>query len=271
MVESWEPALRIAIFAAVFVVLSLGETWAPVRAAAVGRFRRRTSNVLLLILNAALLRVIMPLSVVGVARLAENAEFGLFSALRLPAWISIPATVVLLDLAVYGQHVAMHKIPWLWRLHLVHHADLDFDVTTGLRFHTLEILLSAVYKGAVAVALGSPAVGVLIFEVLLNAGAMFSHSNMRLPRRIESLLRSVIVTPDMHRVHHSVIVRETNSNYGFNISWWDRWFGTYRDQPAEGHLGMTIGLSRPRDERRVSRLLGMLLLPFVDSHDERFR
>jgi sterol desaturase/sphingolipid hydroxylase (fatty acid hydroxylase superfamily) len=156
-----------------------------------------------------------------------------------------------------------HAVPILWRLHMVHHADLDFDVTTGLRFHTIEIVLSFGIKAAVILLLGAPAVAVLVFEVVLNATSMFNHSNVRMPSLLDRVVRLFVVTPDMHRVHHSVIVRETNSNFGFNLPWWDRLFGTYRDQPAEGHADMTIGLSQFRDDRRVERLHWMLALPFT--------
>ena len=183
-------------------------------------------------------------------------------AVSVPGWLAVLASVVLLDLAIYFQHVMFHAVPAFWRLHMVHHADLDFDVTTGLRFHTIEILLSFGIKAAVILLLGAPAVAVLVFEVLLNATSIFNHSNARLPLALDRLLRLFIVTPDMHRVHHSVIVRETNSNFGFNLPWWDWLFGTYRDQPAEGHDGMTIGLQQFRDQSRVERLHWMLLLPF---------
>ena len=262
MNPSREPVIRISIFVAVFVVMSVWEWFAPARTATVTRLPRRIANLTLMILNAGLVRLVVPLSLVGVAFFAQHAGLGLFQYLRLSPWLSIPVTVVLMDLAVYGQHVAMHKVPFLWRLHLVHHADPEFDVTTGIRFHTFEILLSFGYKALPIVLLGLPATGVLLFEVLLNAMSMFSHSNVRLPFRWEPIVRAVAVTPDMHRVHHSILTRETNSNYGFNLSCWDRFFGTYRDQPTDGHVGMTIGLPESRDERRVVRLVGMLLLPF---------
>ena len=172
------------------------------------------------------------------------------------------------DLLIYFQHVLFHAIPSLWRLHMVHHADLDFDVTTGLRFHTIEILLSALVKLVGVLLLGPPAVGVLVFEIVLNGTAMFNHSNVRLPRWLDRFLRCVLVTPDMHRVHHSIVGREANSNYGFNLPWWDFLLGTYRDQPAAGHDDMTIGITQHRDEQQVERLPSMLLLPFVGTPGE---
>jgi len=262
MDPSREPVVRISAFVVVFVGMSVWEWVVPARTATAKRSIRRTSNLVLMLLNAGLLRLVMPLSLVGVALFADRAGLGLFRYFRVSPWVLIPATVVLMDLAVYAQHVAMHKVPLLWRLHLVHHADLDIDVTTGVRFHTFEIMLSFFYKALLVIASGCPATGVLLFEVLLNATSMFSHANIRLAFRWEATVRTVVVTPDMHRVHHSIVARETNSNFGFNLSCWDRLFGTYRDQPADGHVGMTIGLPEPRDERRAGRLTQMLLLPF---------
>ena len=176
------------------------------------------------------------MTAVGLALLVEARRWGLFHAFGVPAWVAIPLAVILLDLAIYLQHVLFHAVPALWRLHRMHHADLEFDVTTGTRFHPIEILLSMVIKlGVVIAALGTPAVAVLIFEVLLNATSMFNHGNVRMPERLDRVLRWIVVTPDMHRVHHSIEVRETNSNFGFNLPWWDRLFGTYRDQPEAGH------------------------------------
>jgi sterol desaturase/sphingolipid hydroxylase (fatty acid hydroxylase superfamily) len=199
---------------------------------------------------------------VGVALGAEEHGWGLFNNVAVPAWLAVVLAVVALDLIIYLQHVMFHAVPLLWRLHMVHHADLDFDVSTGLRFHTIEILLSMGIKAAAVVLLGAPALGVLIFEVLLNATSMFSHGNVRLPAWLDRVLRLLVVTPDMHRVHHSVDPRETNSNFGFNLPWWDFLLGTYRAQPEAGHEGVTIGLEQFRDER-VEQLPWMLLLPFV--------
>jgi sterol desaturase/sphingolipid hydroxylase (fatty acid hydroxylase superfamily) len=197
------------------------------------------------------------------ALLAEERGWGLFANVAVPGWLAVVLSVVLLDLVIYLQHVLFHAVPLLWRLHMVHHADLDFDVTTGVRFHTIEILLSLGIKMGAVVLLGTPALAVLIFEVLLNATSMFSHGNVRLPGWLDRVLRLVLVTPEMHRVHHSARPRETNSNFGFNLPWWDYLLGTYRAQPAEGHEGMTIGLTQLRDERRADRLHWMLVLPFL--------
>ena len=192
-------------------------------------------------------RVLFPTAAVGVALVGEARGWGLLNVIALPTWLEVAAAVVLLDLAIYFQHVLFHAVPVLWRLHRMHHADLEFDVTTGLRFHPVEIVLSMVIKFAVVAALGAPAIAVLIFEVLLNATSMFNHSNIRMPAGFDRALRWLVVTPDMHRVHHSIDMRETNSNFGFNLPWWDRLFGTYRPQPAAGHEGMTLGVKEFRD------------------------
>jgi sterol desaturase/sphingolipid hydroxylase (fatty acid hydroxylase superfamily) len=254
--------VRLGVFTAVLVLMALAEALLPRRQPTVNQARRWVSNVGLVGLNTLLLRLLFPLGAVGVALLAEERGWGLVHQVALPAWLVVPVAVVALDLAIYLQHVLFHAVPVLWRLHMVHHADLDFDVTTGLRFHTLEILLSFGFKLAVVVVIGSPALAVLLFEVLLNATSMFNHGNLRLPTRLDRVLRLVLVTPDMHRVHHSVLVPETNSNFGFNLPWWDYLFGTYQPQPAGGHDGMTIGLAQFRDER-VERLPWMLVLPFI--------
>ncbi len=216
-----------------------------------------------MVLDTLAVRFLIPLGAMGAAVLAQQHGWGLFNNLALPEWLAAALSVVALDLAIYLQHVMFHAVPLLWRLHMVHHADLDFDVTTGVRFHVLEILLSMLIKMAVVLLLGAPAVGVLAFEVLLNATSMFNHGNVRLPAWLDRILRLFVVTPEMHRVHHSVHVRETNSNFGFNLPWWDFLFGTYKGQPADGHEGMTVGLEQFRDERRADRLHWMLLLPFL--------
>ena len=213
----------------------------------------------LVFLNSFLLRLIAPLGAVGVAPFAQLLGWGLFQN------VEAPVSVILLDFTIYLQHVMFHAIPLFWRLHMVHHADLDFNVTTGLRFDTVEILLSFGVKAAVVLLLGPPAVAVLMIEVLLNATLMFNHSNIRMSSGIGRVVRGLVVTPDMHRVHHPVYPRETNSNFDFNLPWRDRLLRTYRSQPADGHTGMTIGLSEFRDERIADRLHRMLLLPFARS------
>lgn len=262
MNQQVEIAVRLGCFVGVLVVMALWELRAPRRTLAVGKSPRWASNLGLVVLNTFAARLLIPITAVAAAMLAQSRGWGLLHQVDWPVWFEVVLAVLAFDLAIYLQHVMFHAVPALWRLHMVHHADLDFDVTTGLRFHTLEILLSALIKLAVVVVFGPAAVAVVIFEVLLNATAMFNHSNVRMPVWLDRLLRWFVVTPDMHRVHHSVIRRETNSNFGFNFPWWDVLLGTYRDQPAMGHEGMTIGITSLREESQVDRLPGMLLLPF---------
>ena len=252
-----EPIVRLSAFAAVFTVMALWEVLAPRREQGIGRTVRWPGNLGVVVLDTLLVRIIFPTTAVGLALLAEAKGFGLFNAWPVANWIAIVVSVVILDLVIYLQHVLFHAVPALWRLHRMHHADLEFDLTTGARFHPIEILLSMLIKITVIGALGAPAVAVLIFEMLLNATAMFNHSNVRLPAPVDRVLRLLVVTPDMHRVHHSVVVRETNSNFGFNLPWWDRLFGTYRAEPAAGHEGMIIGVDEIRDpaEQRLDRML----------------
>ncbi len=263
MIETYEPYVRLSAFASLLVALAAWELFAPRRNAALSRSKRWPGNLGVVLLDALLVRVLFPTTAIGLALVCEARGWGLFQALALPAWVSIPLAVLALDLAIYLQHVLFHAVPALWRLHRMHHADQDIDVTTGVRFHPIEILLSMGIKLGVVAALGTPAVAVLVFEVLLNATSMFNHSNVRMPLRLDRVLRWIVVTPDMHRVHHSVVARETNSNFGFNLPWWDRLFGTYRDQPAAGHDGMTIGIEQFRavEEQRLDR---MLTQPFRD-------
>ncbi len=260
---SHEPAIRLTFFLGIFAAMALWELLSPRRALVVPKARRWGANLGLVVLNTVALRFIFPAAGVGMAAFAAQQGSGLFNFYAVPGWFAVIASVVLLDFAIYMQHVMMHSVPALWRLHRVHHADLDFDVTTGARFHTIEILLSMLIKFAVIVVLGPPVVAVVIFEVLLNATSMFNHSNVRLPLGLDRVLRRVIVTPDMHRVHHSVEDDETNSNFGFSLPWWDRLFGTYRDQPRAGHEAMTIGIRTFRDPKRCDGLPGMLAMPFV--------
>ncbi len=258
-----EPMIRLGCFAGVLLLMALWEFLAPRRRLTVARPVRWTSNLGLTALNTLAVRFLVPLGAIGTAVLAQERGWGLLNNVSVPAWLAVVLSVVALDLFIYLQHVMFHAVPLLWRLHMVHHADLDFDTTTGVRFHTIEILLSMGIKMAAVVLLGAPAVGVVAFEVLLNATSLFNHGNVRFPVRLDRLLRLLVVTPEMHRVHHSVIPSETNSNFGFNLPWWDFLFGTYKAQPADGHEQMTIGLEQFRDEKRADRLHWMLLLPFV--------
>jgi sterol desaturase/sphingolipid hydroxylase (fatty acid hydroxylase superfamily) len=256
-----EPQIRLIAFASVFAVMAAWEMLAPRREQQLGRGTRWPGNMGVVVLDTVLVRLLFPTTAVGLALLAEAQGWGLLHALGLPVWASVLLAIMALDFAIYLQHVLFHAVPALWRLHRIHHADLEFDVTTGARFHPIEILLSMGLKLGVVAALGAPAVAVLIFEVLLNATAMFNHSNVRMPAWVDGVLRWVVVTPDMHRVHHSIVARETNSNFGFNLPWWDRLFGTYRAQPTAGHDAMIIGIEQFR-EPREQHLDRMLTQPF---------
>jgi sterol desaturase/sphingolipid hydroxylase (fatty acid hydroxylase superfamily) len=259
-----EPAIRLAFFLGTFAAMAAWEALLPRRRRTVSRWRRWPSNLGVVALNTLLLRLTIPVAAVGLAALGEERGWGLLNSLPLPTGAKIVAAVVLLDLAIYLQHVMFHAVPVLWRLHRMHHADLDFDVTTGARFHPIEILLSMILKLGVVAALGAPAIAVLIFEVLLNATSVFNHGNVGLPAAIDRVLRWIVVTPDMHRVHHSIVPNETNSNFGFNLPWWDRLLGTFRAEPEAGQVGMTIGLDSFRDPAAL-RLDRMLLQPFHGS------
>ena len=246
-----EPQLRLGVFLGVLAIMALWELLAPRRRRDIPRVIRWSNNLALVVIDTIVLRLTFPILAVGLAIMAQERGWGLFNIFEVPAWVAVVASVIILDLVIYLQHVMFHAVPALWRLHRMHHADLDFDVTTGLRFHPIEIVLSMGIKLAMVLVLGPPAVAVLIFEVLLNATAMFNHSNVRLPLAADRVLRLVMVTPDMHRVHHSILPEETNSNFGFNLPWWDRLLGTYRAQPAAGHDAMTIGIEQfrtPRDQ-----------------------
>lgn len=258
-----ELTIRLGAFFGVLGAMALAEIAFPRRRLTVSRPRRWVSNLGIVFLNSALVRVLLPVTAAGFAVLAASRGWGAFNNLDAPVWVAVLASVVILDCAIYLQHVMFHAVPLLWRLHRMHHADLDFDVTTGARFHPIEILLSMLIKFAVIAVIGAPAVAVVIFEVVLNATAMFNHGNLRLPAALDRVLRLVIVTPDMHRVHHSIEDHETNSNFGFNLSLWDRVFGTYKAQPDAGHEAMTIGIRDYREPRIASDLPGMLILPFL--------
>ncbi len=257
-----EPTVRLACFFGVLLAMAGWEAWAPRRRRLFARRLRWPSNLGIVALDTLLLRLIFPAAAVGLATVAADRQWGLLNNIPLPDWAALIIALLALDLAIYLQHVMFHAVPALWRLHRMHHADLDFDVTTGVRFHPLEILLSMGVKGVVVVALGTPALAVLIFEVALNATSMFNHGNVQMPAPLDRVLRWFLVTPEMHRVHHSARPNETNSNFGFNLSFWDRLLGTYRAQPVDGHEGMTIGLDTFRDPAQL-RLDRMLVQPFM--------
>ena len=262
-VTQYEISIRLGFFIGIFVVMALWEIVAPRRALTVSKAVRWANNLGLVFINSFVLRILFPATAVGVAAFAAEQGWGLLNYFPLPLALSVVLAVVAMDFIIYLQHVLVHAVPALWRLHRVHHADLDYDVTTGARFHPIEIILSMLIKFATIVVLGPPIIAVVIFEVVLNAMAMFNHGNVRLPLGLDRVLRLFIVTPDMHRVHHSVEDNEANSNFGFNLSVWDRILGTYIAQPREGHEGMTIGIHQYREPKLVSWLPGMLALPFI--------
>ncbi len=258
-----EVIIRLGFFFGVFSVMALWEVAAPRRVLTVSKAVRWANNLGLVFFNSFILRLIFPAAAVGMAAFASEQGWGIFNYYDVSPVTAVVASVVAMDFIIYLQHIMVHAVPVLWRLHRVHHADLDFDVTTGARFHPIEIFLSMLIKFATIAVLGPPVVAVVIFEVVLNATAMFNHSNVRLPLGLDRVLRRVVVTPDMHRVHHSVEDDEANSNFGFSLPWWDRMFGTYRDQPRAGHENMSIGIHTYRDPKLVSWLHGMLWLPFI--------
>jgi sterol desaturase/sphingolipid hydroxylase (fatty acid hydroxylase superfamily) len=262
-----EVVIRIGAAVGIFLALALWEILCPRRALSIGRAGRWPSNLGVLVLDALLVRLLMPAAAVGMAVIAAQRGWGLLNITPWPAWLEAIVGFFALDLAIYGQHFAFHKVPLLWRLHRMHHADLDIDVSTGLRFHPIEIILSMLIKIAIVMLIGVPALAVVIFEVVLNATSMFNHSNAAMPLWLDRIVRLLVVTPDMHRVHHSILRHETDSNFGFNLPWWDRVFGTYRAQPEAGHESMTIGLPIFRDRREL-RLDRLITQPFRSDTSE---
>lgn len=259
----YEGIIRLTFFLLTFVVVAIGEMVSPRRVLSMPKLIRWMNNLAIIALGAFVVRFLLPFTGVTVALIAQKKGWGLLNMIYLPSWFQVLLGVLILDLIVYLQHVMFHALPLMWRVHMMHHADLDIDVTTGLRFHPIEILISMIIKITAIAALGPTVFTVILFEILLNATAMFNHSNLKLPLKLDKYLRLVVVTPDQHRVHHSVIIRETNSNFGFNFPWWDRIFGTYRPQPVMGHEKMTIGLAHLRDPRKNNLLL-MLIMPFTE-------
>jgi sterol desaturase/sphingolipid hydroxylase (fatty acid hydroxylase superfamily) len=262
LTRQYEPVIRLGFFFGILVVMFFWELIAPRRPLTTSKIARWASNLGLVLLDSVVARLVFPTALVGVALLAQQQGWGLLNQFELSALLNIIFSILVLDLAIYLQHVMFHSVPLLWRLHMVHHSDMDIDVTTGVRFHPIEILLSMGIKMVVIVLIGPPPVSVLIFEIILNGTSLFNHGNVRYSQQIDSLLRLLVVTPEMHRVHHSTIRWETNSNLGFSFPWWDRLFGTYRPQPAKGHLEMTIGLDQYKEPRKLT-LLWLIALPFI--------
>jgi len=257
-----ENLLRMSVFLGVFITMMVLEAVFPRKKRTIPRRKRWVTNLAIIFADTVAVRFLVPILAVGVAAYASVSGWGLFNIVEAPIWLEIILSIIILDMLIYWQHVAFHFIPPLWALHKVHHVDRDIDVTTGIRFHPLEILISMGYKFACLIVLGVPVVAIILFEILLNASAMFNHANMRLPLKVDRVLRLFIVTPDMHRVHHSIIEAETNSNYGFNLSLWDRIFGSYIPQPQDGHDGMTIGLEEYQTEK-PARFWWSMALPFL--------
>jgi sterol desaturase/sphingolipid hydroxylase (fatty acid hydroxylase superfamily) len=257
-----EQTIRLSVFTGVLLLVALWEIISPRRPLQDNKRRRWFTNLSLVVIDTTAVRLLFPILPVALAQVAEARGWGLFQQLDMPLWLKILLSFVILDFVIYLQHLLFHYTPILWRLHRMHHSDLDLDVTSGNRFHPLEIIISMLIKMAAIILLGAPAEAVLTFEVVLNACAMFNHGNITLPAAFDRLLRLFLVTPDMHRVHHSTIVSETNSNFGFNLPWWDRICGTYRPQPEKGHLDMTIGLKEYRDPEKLT-LLRLLVQPFT--------
>ena len=269
-IMSNEPVIRLGFFAGIFGLMAIWEILAARRELTTGKGRRWVGNLSLVLVDTLMVRLLFPTAAVGTALIVADLGWGVLNVVSVPYWAALLISVAALDLAIYLQHVMFHALPSLWRLHMVHHADLDLDVTSGSRFHPIEILISMLYKLAVISVLGPPVLGVLIFEVVLNALAIFNHANARMPLVLDRVLRWIIVTPDMHRVHHSVEKREHNRNFGFNLSCWDRVLGTYRDQPAKGHQGMTIGLKSFRN-RSWQTLPRILTMPFFKPAETSMR
>ncbi len=259
-----EPALRFGCFAAMVAVMMTLEAIWPKRVRRETRARRWVINASIIALDTVIVRFLVPLLPVGAALWAASQGVGLFNLVTAPEPVAVAGAILMLDLIIYLQHMMFHHVPILWRLHRMHHTDLDLDVSSGGRFHPVEIVLSIAIKIAAVVLLGAPAAAVVLFEIVLNATSLFNHANLRLPGWLDRVLRLILVTPDMHRVHHSARMEETNSNFGFNVTWWDRMFGTYRAQPADGHNGMTLGLRGYQDPVELG--IGKLLVqPFRES------
>jgi sterol desaturase/sphingolipid hydroxylase (fatty acid hydroxylase superfamily) len=257
-----EMMIRLSAFLGVLAAMACWEVAAPRRGLTTPKVPRWVANLSVVVLNTLVVRMLFASGAMGAALVAANQGWGVLNHLGLPGWLEGLLAVAALDLVLYLQHVMFHAVPIFWRFHMMHHADLDVDVTTGARFHPVEVVLSMVIKLGAVVVIGAASAAVLVFEVLLNATAMFNHSNVRMPTAADRFLRWIVVTPDMHRIHHSILPRETNTNFGFNLPWWDRLFGTYRADPADGQEGMMLGLQQFRDPARLT-LAGMLTLPLV--------
>lgn len=257
--EAW---IRLGIFVAILALMLTWEAANPKRQQRVSRWRRWRSHLGLIISSSVLMRLVAPLGLTGIALWSTEHQWGLFNQFELPLWLAVILSMVVLDLILYWQHRMFHQVPWLWRLHRVHHADPDFDVTTGVRFHPIEMVLSLGIKALAIVLLGVPAVAILIFEIVLNACSLFNHGNVQLPAKLETVVRRVLITQELHRIHHSSLKAETNSNYGFSVVWWDWLFSSYTDRAAAGSDFVDIGLNEFREEQRNTPFWSLITLPF---------
>lgn len=261
-----ETAWRLSVFLGVLILMMLWEYASPKRKSRYSRKQRWPANLGIVVIDTVLLRIIAPVGLTGIGLWAANNGWGLFNMTMtnsLPFWITVVMSVIALDIAIYWQHRLFHRVPLLWRLHRVHHADPDFDVTTGLRFHPAEIVLSFFIKAATVIALGAPALAVIIFEIVLNACSLFNHGNVALPKPLEKVVRKILITQELHRIHHSVEKEETNSNYGFSVSWWDHLFKSFTAEPKAGSDDIDIGLKEYRDQTVTTKILGVLKIPFT--------
>jgi sterol desaturase/sphingolipid hydroxylase (fatty acid hydroxylase superfamily) len=261
-ITTYEKEIRVGFFFSMIAIIGVWELLAPKRTLSASKTVRWANNLALVFLNSFMVRLVFPMAAVGVAVAAQENQWGLLNNIEIPIWLATVLTIIIMDLVIYTQHVMAHAIPLLWRFHRVHHADPDYDLTTGSRFHTVEICLSTGIKFCTILLLGPAAFAVVIFEVILSATAMFNHGNIHLSKNIDRVLRLILVTPDMHRVHHSTEDDETNSNFGFSLPWWDRLFGTYRNQPRGGHEAMEIGIRSYQSEKEITWISGMITLPF---------
>ena len=266
LIVLYEAEIRVCVFGSIFFAMASWELIAPRRSLQISKLVRWSCNIGIVVVNTVILRLIFPAATVGASVFAASHNWGVFNAVAWPIWVEVSLSLVLLDLLIYCQHVMFHAVPMFWRIHKVHHADLDFDVSTGVRFHPAEILFSMFVKMIAVVFLGAGVLTVIVFESLLNATSMFNHGNVRLAPAVDKWVRKIVVTPDMHRVHHSVVIDETNSNFGFNLAFWDRLFGTYRAAPNMAHETMNIGLETFGEEYRQS-LWSLLLMPLRDEQD----
>jgi len=263
-----EPIIRMSFFFGMIILMGSWELYAPKKAPTISKAYRWVNNLGLVFFNSFIIKILLPIASTSVAVLAMQNNWGVLNYYEIPTWIGVIVFIVVMDLIIYFQHIMVHAIPIFWRLHRVHHADLDYDTTTGSRFHPIEIVLSMFIKFTAIVLIGPSVIAVILFEIILNAMAMFNHGNVSLNKTLDKYLRYFIVTPDMHRVHHSIEQHETNSNFGFNISLWDRIFGTYKQDAKAGQENMIIGIQDITEKKQTNNIFGMLMIPFIKRNDK---